>query len=99
MKKCPFCAEDVAATAASCPHCERSFAIRPLFAENVSARPPRSAISKLFWVISLLASAAGVLTGLGGVAAAAGAPQEAAAAAIACLVVIGPYAFARASTR
>lgn len=56
MTKCPFCAEDVAATAASCPQCGRSFPIQPLFAEGVPAKPPRRPISKFFWLISLLAS-------------------------------------------
>jgi hypothetical protein len=49
----------------------------------------------VFWGISLLASVAGGFVGFVSVVSASGAPQEAAGAAIACLIVIAPYVFAR----
>lgn len=56
----------------------------------------KSGVSQLFWIVSLLAGLAGGAIGLLGVFAASGAPQEAAAAAIGCLIAIAPYTFARA---
>jgi hypothetical protein len=53
-------------------------------------------IAKFFWVISLLGALLGAGVGVLGFAAASGAPQEAAAAAAGCLMVIAPYVFARA---
>jgi hypothetical protein len=53
-------------------------------------------VAKFFWVISLIAALLGAGVGFLGFAAANGAPQEAAAAAAGCLVVIAPYVFARA---
>jgi len=52
-------------------------------------------VQRFFWVVSLLASIAGAFVGYLTVATASGAPQEAAGAALACLIVIAPYAFAR----
>jgi hypothetical protein len=51
---------------------------------------------KFFWVIALLASLIGGFIGIVGSLLARSAPQEAAAAAIGCIIVIAPYAFARA---
>jgi hypothetical protein len=56
----------------------------------------RRGVATFFWVISMLASILGGLIGVGGSLLANGAPQEAAAAAIGCIVVIAPYVFARA---
>src|SRR5690348_8096012 len=94
MERCPFCAEEIPTGSAFCPQCQRS--LIPVAGDVVQNKPQRtSGLAKIFWVVSLLASIAGGLVGFGGVAAANGAPQEAAAAAIGCLVVIAPYVFAR----
>ena len=63
------------------------------------AKVPLSAgrvLAKLVWVGALIGAIIGASIGVGGVAVANGAPQEASAAAIGCLVVIASYAFARA---
>jgi hypothetical protein len=54
-----------------------------------------SIVAKLFYAASMLAAVAGGLFGFFTVSTATGAPQEAAGAAIACLIVIAPYVFAR----
>src|SRR5687767_10950568 len=98
MKKCPFCAEEVPDGTVVCPHCHRSVIVTPAPTEATSVQTTRAGAkpaAKIFWGISLVASALGGLIGLGGVASASGAPQEAAAAAIGCLVVLAPYTFAR----
>jgi hypothetical protein len=64
---------------------------------TTQVRPKRSrTVAKIFWVISLLAVPLGGFIGFVSIASANGAPQEAAGAAIALLVVIAPYVFARA---
>jgi hypothetical protein len=55
-----------------------------------------SGAARFFWVVSMAASVVAVVFGVGGVASANGAPQEAAVAAIACLIAIAPYCMARA---
>ena len=57
--------------------------------------PTTSGVAKVFYVISMLAALVGGAIGILGSLMANGAPQEAAAAAIGCLIVIGPYVFAR----
>jgi hypothetical protein len=55
-----------------------------------------SRIAQVMWVFTLLTSLGGGAVGAAGVLFANGAPQQAAAAAVGCLIVIAPYAFARA---
>lgn len=59
------------------------------------ARNVRSLIVKLCWLVTLAGVAVGGFVGFVSIASASGAPQEAAGAAIACLIVIGPYVFTR----
>ncbi len=61
----------------------------------VVVRPTKSAIAILFHAFSMLCAVVGAAVGLLGAVLATGAPQEAAAAAIGCLIVIAPYVFAR----
>jgi hypothetical protein len=56
----------------------------------------KTGAARFFWSVSLLTSLLGGLFGFVGMLAANGAPQEAAAAAIGCLIVIAPYVLARA---
>jgi hypothetical protein len=51
--------------------------------------------SRFFWGVTMFSSFAGGLVALVGIVGAQGAPQEAAAAAIGCLMCIGPYVLAR----
>jgi hypothetical protein len=108
-EKCPYCGEAVERTDKVCPHCRRGLTGRALLANppgqllsgavdtaSSPARPRPTGVAKMFWVISLLSACLGGGVGILGSIAANGAPQEAAAAAIGCLIVIAPYTFARA---
>lgn len=53
---------------------------------------------KFFWGISLLMSVVGAFVAYAGIAAAKGAPQEAAAAAMGLAIAVIPYCFSRAAT-
>lgn len=53
---------------------------------------------KVFWGVSLLMSVAGALVAYTGIAAANGAPQEAASAAMGLAIAVIPYCFSRAAT-
>ena len=62
-----------------------------------TARPARkTGASRFFWSVSLITSLLGGIFGVIGILAANGAPQEAAAAAMGCLMAIAPYVLARA---
>lgn len=52
-------------------------------------------LAKIFWVVAMLGALLGGFIGIGGALLASGAPQEAAAAGIGCLVAMVPYVFAR----
>lgn len=54
-----------------------------------------SIIAKLFWFLSFLSAIVGVYFGFIGFETSQGAPQQAAAAALGCLIAIGPYILAR----
>jgi hypothetical protein len=95
MKKCPFCAEEIPDNAVVCSHCNRSVGSTGAPAGTAAVRRGAKPVARVFWVLSLIASLVGGFIGVAGVAAANGAPQEAAAAAMGCLIVIAPYAFAR----
>jgi hypothetical protein len=56
----------------------------------------KTGAARFFWCVSMLASLAGGAFGFLGFVFANGAPQEAAAAAVGCLLTIGPYCMARA---
>lgn len=53
-------------------------------------------IARTFWVCALLGAVGGGFVGYMSVVMASGAPQEAAGAAIGCLIAVVPYVFARA---
>lgn len=53
-------------------------------------------VVRFFWLISLVSALAGGLAAIAMISGATGAPQEAAGAAIACVIAIVPYVFARA---
>ena len=77
------------------PHAGRGLAGKaPL--EKPARAPSKRRPALIFWTISLICTFIGGAIGLLGVLGANGAPQEAAAAAVGCLIVIAPYAFARA---
>jgi RNA polymerase subunit RPABC4/transcription elongation factor Spt4 len=97
LERCPHCAELVQRTDKVCPHCQRQLGGKAMLSASatVPATGRASGVGKVFYVISMLAALVGSVVGIGGVAAAQGAPQEAAAAAIGCLIVIAPYVFAR----
>ena len=80
MRACPFCAEPIDAAAVQCPYCRRS--VLPGSPPSVRA-PSTSTAAKFFYVVSMLGAVVGGLIGIGGALMANGAPQEAAAAALA----------------
>lgn len=94
MKSCPYCAEQIQETAQVCPHCKRAIS-GGQSGVPVASRGKPSGVAKVFWVVSIVCAVLGGIVGIGGVAAASGAPQEASAAAIGCLITIAPYVFAR----
>lgn len=53
---------------------------------------------KFFWGVTMLMSAIGAIVAFTGMAAANGAPQEAAAAAMGLAIAVIPYCFSRAIT-
>jgi len=53
-------------------------------------------MKKFFWIITAISSVLGALTAIGGVSAANGAPQEAAAAAMGVAFAVIPYCLAKA---
>jgi len=53
-------------------------------------------VAKIIWAIAMLCSLAGGFFGIMDYANATSAPQQAAAAAIGCLIAVAPYTFARA---
>lgn len=53
---------------------------------------------KIFWGVTMLMSAVGAIVAFTGMAAANGAPQEAAAAAMGLAIAVIPYCFSRAFT-
>jgi hypothetical protein len=62
----------------------------------IDDRPRPTTVARVFWVIAAIFAVFGGLTAFGGMAAANGAPQEAAAAAMGCALAVVPYVFARA---
>ena len=56
----------------------------------VASRGKPSGVAKVFWAVSIVCAVLGGIVGVGGVAAASGARQEASAAAIGCLITIAP---------
>jgi hypothetical protein len=64
-------------------------------AAYVVAQQRNPVVAKIFWVVSMLAALVAGLFGFVTVTLANGAPQEAAGAAVACLIAIVPYVFAR----
>jgi uncharacterized membrane protein YvbJ len=101
-ERCPLCGVEIERTATVCPNCGKGLTGRALLSayelqqqQQRGASPPRT-VAKVFWVITLLAVPLAVFVGYVGVVQANGAPQEAAAAAIACAICIAPYVFARA---
>lgn len=66
--------------------------------DRVTEKPAKSRrnAAKIGWVFALLGGALGGATGVVGINEAASAPQQAAAAAMGCFYIIGPYVIARA---
>ena len=101
MARCAYCAMPLQPNDTECPECRR-----PVPPAMLTALPDRSVpatavarpsgIARFFWFVSLLMAAFGGYVGIMGVITASGAPQEAAAAAIGCLIAIPPYVGARA---
>ena len=56
----------------------------------------RTVVNKLCWFGTVAGAVGGAFVGFVTIASASGAPQQAAGAAIGCLIVIAPYVFARA---
>jgi hypothetical protein len=90
---CPHCGAKVGQYDQKCSTCGKGLSGTALLAP---AHQPKPGGTKFFWVMSLLASLLGSAIGIGGSFAMNGAPQQAAIAAIGCLIVIAPYVFARA---
>jgi hypothetical protein len=61
----------------------------------VAARRTQRTIARFFWAVSVVAAVVGGLVGYVTITTASGAPQQAAGAAMACLIVIAPYVLAR----
>jgi hypothetical protein len=111
VRKCRFCEKEIQDASTVCEHCGRDLfpgrapvavapaePVAPAYvppAPPIAVRSRASAIAILFHVISMLCAVVGGSIGLIGVVFSKGAPQEAAAAAIGCLIVIAPYVFAR----
>lgn len=64
---------------------------------EITRRGRAKVIAQIFWAIAFLSAAFGGFVGVTGVIAANGAPQEAAAAAMGCLLAIVPYVLARSA--
>lgn len=111
MRKCRFCAEEIQDASTVCEHCGKelfpgratgaAMASAPVTPASPPPAPPiavrsrTSATAILFHAISMLCALVGAAVGLLGAVLAKSAPQQAAAAAIGCLIVIAPYVFAR----
>jgi hypothetical protein len=97
MESCPHCGGVIDSLDKTCPHCQRGLTGKAMLSQTyvTETRARSRTVAKIFWVVSILCTMVGVVIGIGGVAAASGAPQEAAAAAIGCLIVVAPYVFAR----
>jgi hypothetical protein len=70
----------------------------PVGAEELpveSSYNPGRVIAAVFWVVSLLCALGAIYSGIVDLHNATSAPQQAAAAAIACLIAIAPYVLAR----
>jgi hypothetical protein len=109
MRKCRFCQQDIEDAARACVHCGRDLfgghtiaaadapsVPRQELSQRGAVRPAPSRFAHVMWGLSMAASIIGGLVGGLGIVGASGAPQEAAAAAIGCLIAIAPYTFARA---
>ena len=104
--KCPHCKYDIPDASEICPQCERSLVGAPQRQPTVQQLPPTqrvhvvntgaSVVARMFYIFALLGAIGGTLIGIGGAVVSTGAPQQAAAAGIGCLVVIAPYVLARA---
>jgi hypothetical protein len=98
-ERCPHCRAEIESTAQTCPHCGKGLSgkalLSPYEQQSAKRRDPR-VVARICWVVSLFASLGGCAMGLSSFAEATSAPQEAAAAAGALLIIVGPYVFARA---
>jgi hypothetical protein len=95
MQTCPFCAELIPDSATVCAHCQHDVVSGVVIAQRTSLGK-KSGVAGFFWIVAQLSAVLGGLVGIGGSFLANGAPQEAAAAAMGCIIVIAPYVFARA---
>lgn len=100
MRKCRFCLKEIDYAVRVCPHCDKDLVPQSPEANGVADAgtthiEKRDAPTKFFWI------ACATVTILGGgfscleVLFAKSAPQEAAAASVGCLLIIGAYVFAR----
>ena len=93
--ECPHCGFPVAQNERNCGRRGKGLSGRDLLV--VPVRKDRRLVARIFWGISLLAVPCATFIAFAGIVGANGAPQEAAAAAIACFICIAPYVLARTS--
>jgi predicted nucleic acid-binding Zn ribbon protein len=91
---CPHCGADVSPYDKTCGQCGKGLSGRALLAPSEQKRD-RRLVARLFWILPLLAVPVSVFIAYVGIVGANGAPQEAAAAGIACFICIAPYVLAR----
>lgn len=93
-ERCPNCGYVVPREMVTCPNCSRG--ISDEMTAPTLPRTGSSPLARLCWGLTLLVSLGAGGCGLVGVVSANGAPQEAAAASVAVMVIIAAYVATRA---
>lgn len=98
--RCPHCGHAVQPTEQTCPQCKKGLSGRALIEPRPKAADVKSVevsgAAKFFYVVAMLGSLVGTYELFNGLQLATSAPQQAAAAAIACCYAVVPYVLARA---